>query len=341
MVHRLIVCSLGRREIDDRDHYGNKRVNLAGPLISELFRQLFAKVAKNARLHLQRTINAGRDINIAQAVNHKTIQRGLEYSLATGNWGAQKSNSPVASGVSQVLNRLTFASTLSHLRRLNTPVGREGKNAKPRQLHNTHWGMICPAETPEGQACGLVKNLALMTHISVGSPSRPVLEFLESWGTENLEEIAPQLIPEATKVLVNGVWVGLHRNGQELVSTLRALRRRGDMSLELSVILDIRDMEVRLYTDPGRCMRPLFIVEDKFLKITKGDVLKLKNRKRTGFTWNSLIKDGFVRASRWLCAMVVMWCVWVGVVRLLLLATRMKLHQVHPALTRSTIAYSA
>ena len=49
----------------------------------------------------------------------------------------------------QVLNRLTYASTLSHLRRLNSPIGRDGKLAKPRQLHNTLWGMICPAETPE------------------------------------------------------------------------------------------------------------------------------------------------------------------------------------------------
>ena len=50
---------------------------------------------------------------------------------------------------SQVLNRLTYASTLSHLRRLNSPIGRDGKLAKPRQLHNSLWGMICPAETPE------------------------------------------------------------------------------------------------------------------------------------------------------------------------------------------------
>merc|ERR1711990_567868 len=99
-------------------------------------------------------------------------------------------------GVSQVLNRLTYASTLSHLRRLNTPLGREGKQAKPRQLHNTHWGFICPAETPEGQAVGLVKNLALMSYVSVGSPQSPILEFLEEWSMENLEEISPQTIAD-------------------------------------------------------------------------------------------------------------------------------------------------
>jgi DNA-directed RNA polymerase II subunit RPB2 len=86
--------------------------------------------------------------------------------------------------------------------------------------------MICPAETPEGQACGLVKNLALMAYISVGSPSAPILEFLEEWNTENLEEISPSVIPSATKIFVNGCWVGIHRDPELLVRTLRQLRRQ-------------------------------------------------------------------------------------------------------------------
>ena len=91
-----------------------------------------------------------------------------------------------------------MASTLSHLRRLNTPIGREGKLAKPRQLHNTHWGYVCPAETPEGQAVGLVKNLALMAYISVGSAPEPILEFLEEWSTEPLEDISPETVADAS-----------------------------------------------------------------------------------------------------------------------------------------------
>ena len=89
------------------------------------------------------------DFNLELAIKTKTITDGLKYSLATGNWGDQRKAHQTRAGVSQVLNRLTFASTLSHLRRLNSPIGRDGKLARPRQLHNTHWGMICPAETPE------------------------------------------------------------------------------------------------------------------------------------------------------------------------------------------------
>ncbi|XP_020619202.1 DNA-directed RNA polymerase II subunit RPB2-like [Orbicella faveolata] len=179
MVHRLLLAALGRRELDDRDHYGNKRLDLAGPLLAFLFR--------GYHFLLQ-------DFNIELALKPKVITDGLRYSLATGNWGDQKKAHQSRAGVSQVLNRLTFASTLSHLRRLNSPIGREGKLARPRQLHNTHWGMICPAETPDGHAVGLVKNLALMAYISVGSQPSPILEFLEEWTMENLEEITPSAI---------------------------------------------------------------------------------------------------------------------------------------------------
>jgi DNA-directed RNA polymerase II subunit RPB2 len=182
-------------------------------------------------------------------VKSNTITNGLKYSLATGNWGDQKKAMQSKAGVSQVLNRYTFASTLSHLRRCNTPIGRDGKIAKPRQLHNTHWGMVCPAETPEGQACGLVKNLALMSYISVGSAAAPLILFLEEWAMENLEELSASNIPDATKIFVNGVWVGIHRDPGELIASLKQMRRSVDISPEVSIVRDIREKELRMYTE--------------------------------------------------------------------------------------------
>jgi DNA-directed RNA polymerase II subunit RPB2 len=200
-------------------------------------------------------------------------------------------------GVSQVLNRYTFASTLSHLRRCNTPLGREGKIAKPRQLHNTHWGMVCPAETPEGQACGLVKNLALMSCISVGSLSGPVIEFLEEWGLESLEENASSP-GNATKVFVNGVWLGIHRDAPNLVKTLHRLRRMDHINSEVSIVRDIREKELRLYTDAGRVCRPLFIVdEQQKLTLKKKHIEWLQNGiddEGQEFKWKQLVKRGVI-----------------------------------------------
>lgn len=292
IIHRLLLCALGRRAEDDRDHYGNKRLDLAGPLLGALFRMLFRKLTKDVRIYLQKCVDDGKDVNLAYAVKAKTITSALKYSLATGNWG-QANTAGVRAGVSQVLNRLTYASTLSHLRRLNSPIGREGKLAKPRQLHNSHWGMMCPAETPEGQACGLVKNLALMAYITVGSVANPILEFLDEWSTEGFEEISPAVIPNSTKVFVNGCWVGIHRDPELLVRTLRSLRRQVDVNPEVGVVRDIRLKELRLYTDYGRCSRPLFIVEKQRLLIKKSDMRALQQRESVAGGWNVLVDKGF------------------------------------------------
>ncbi|KAK7064066.1 DNA-directed RNA polymerase subunit beta [Favolaschia claudopus] len=296
MIHRLLLAALERRELDDRDHFGKKRLDLAGPLLAKLFRILFRKLTKDVYRYLQKCVETQKEFNLKMAVKHQTITNGLKYSLATGNWGDQKKSMSGAAGVSQVLNRYTYASTLSHLRRCNTPLGREGKIAKPRQLHNTHWGMVCPAETPEGQACGLVKNLALMACISVGSYSAPVIEFLEEWGLESLEENAHSSTP-CTKVFVNGVWMGVHRDPANLVKTIKKLRRKDDISPEVSVVRDVRERELRLYTDAGRVCRPLFIVDNQQLALQKKHVKWLGqgyNDDGDEYKWEQLVKGGIV-----------------------------------------------
>ncbi|XP_015415561.1 PREDICTED: DNA-directed RNA polymerase II subunit RPB2 [Myotis davidii] len=259
MVHRLLLAALGRRELDDRDHYGNKRLDLAGPLLAFLFRGI--PVIGSVEKRFEKVTLGGRKI--------------------------------VATGL--VLNRLTFASTLSHLRRLNSPIGRDGKLAKPRQLHNTLWGMVCPAETPEGHAVGLVKNLALMAYISVGSQPSPILEFLEEWSMENLEEISPAAIADATKIFVNGCWVGIHKDPEQLMNTLRKLRRQMDIIVsEVSMIRDIREREIRIYTDAGRICRPLLIVEKQKLLLKKRHIDQLKEREYNNYSWQDLVASGVV-----------------------------------------------
>ena len=313
MVHRLLQCALGRREVDDRDHFGKKRLDLAGPLLAGLFRMLFSKLTKDVYKYLQKCVENNKEFNLTLAVKSTTLTNGLKYSLATGNWGDQKKAASSKAGVSQVLNRYTFASTLSHLRRTNTPIGRDGKIAKPRQLHNTHWGLVCPAETPEGQACGLVKNLALMCYITVGTPSEPIIDFMIQRNMEVLEEYEPLNSPNATKIFVNGVWVGVHRDPAHLVNTVQNLRRRGLISHEVSLVRDIRDREFKIFTDAGRVCRPLFVIDNDpksnnfgNLVLTKAHIAKLEDDKELGtemdaqekedklMGWQGLVKSGVV-----------------------------------------------
>ena len=316
MIHRMLQCVLGRRDEDDRDHFGKKRLDLAGPLIANLFRILFLKLTKDVFKYLQRCVESNQDFNVQMAVKASIITNGLKYSLATGNWGDQKKAASAKAGVSQVLNRYTYASTLSHLRRTNTPVGRDGKLAKPRQLHNSHWGLVCPAETPEGQACGLVKNLSLMCYVSVGSDASPIIDFMTQRNMQLLEEYDQNQNPEATKIFVNGVWVGVHSNAHQLVSVVQELRRNGTLSYEMSLIRDIRDREFKIFTDAGRVMRPLFVIENDIRKPNYNQLVftkqiskkliyeQLTQDQRQGWSeediaaetygWKGLIQDGVI-----------------------------------------------
>ncbi len=291
MVHKLLQTILGRRELDDRDHYGNKRLDLAGPLMGNLFRQLFEKLRKDSQRTLQRQVRDGKPFNAAFHLNGKPIQDGINYSLATGNWTIQKGATGARTGVSQVLQRLTYQSTLSHLRRLNTPIGRDGKIAKPRQLHNTLWGMICPAETPEGHACGLVKNLALMTHISVATSTGPIEQLLSDLGVESLDEISSSSIPDATKIFLNGNWHGISHSPYNVVEYLRTMRRRDQLPSDVSAVWDMKDREIRLYCDSGRCCRPLYIVENQELLIRKEHIIKIIDGE---YGWLDLLRLGLI-----------------------------------------------
>ncbi|KAL8820111.1 MAG: hypothetical protein Q9223_001602 [Gallowayella weberi] len=313
MIHRMLQCALGRRDVDDRDHFGKKRLDLAGPLLAGLFRMLFQKLTKDIYKYLQKCVESNREFNLTLGVKQNTLSSGLKYSLATGNWGDQKKAASAKAGVSQVLNRYTFASTLSHLRRTNTPIGRDGKIAKPRQLHNTHWGLVCPAETPEGQACGLVKNLALMCYISVGTPADPIIDYLSNRGMENLEEYEPARSPNATKIFVNGTWIGVHNDPAHLVPHIQDVRRKGIIAHEASLVRDIRDREFKIFTDAGRVCRPLFVIDNDprsenigNLALTKEMVLKLEDERDMVLTmdpeeradqvigWEALVDSGAI-----------------------------------------------
>jgi len=315
MINRLLQCALGRREVDDRDHFGKKRLDLAGPLLAGLFRTLFNKLVKDVERYLKNCIENNREFNLTLGVKSNHITNGLKYSLATGNWGEQKKAASSKAGVSQVLNRFTFASTLSHLRRTNTPIGRDGKIAKPRQLHNTHWGLVCPAETPEGQACGLVKNLALMCYVSVGSTTEGLVDYLFQRQMESLEEYDPLTSPHATKIFLNGVWIGVHRNPAHLVNAVQTMRRRQRRTIahEVSLVRDIRDREFKILSDAGRVLRPLFVVENDpkspicgDLVLNKGHIERLEvdrdvpldmdrdEREALTYGWHGLVNDGVV-----------------------------------------------
>jgi len=284
---RVLRCVEGITKEDDRDHFKNKRVDMSGFLLAGLFRQLFRRTYKEFVSSVSKYLKMGKTFNVNHVLKNKIITNGIKYSLSTGNWGVGNVQN-IRTGVSQVMNRLTYSSSLSHLRRLNSPIGRDGKLTGPRFLHNSHWGKVCPAETPEGQTCGLLKNMSLMTYVSVATNAEYIKELLSDMDNSNHKHPTDAEKP-TYHVFVNGDLIRITTAPNPLVAFVREQRRTGHLAHDVTVVCDHRLKEVRVHTDAGRICRPLLLVDPKGkLRLTES-VMKTQKYK-----WHDLLIRGYV-----------------------------------------------
>ena len=296
MANRLMQASFEWVKQDDRDSYLNKRVDLTGVLLNNLFRNYFNKLVKDMEKQIIKEINTGswkstddyenivNQTNIYKIIKSTTIENGLKRALSTGDFGIKHTNSNKV-GVAQVLNRLTYVSSLSHARRISTPTDKSGKLIPPRKLHSTSFGYCCPAETPEGQSVGVVKNLAYMAHITIHSNSLPIYEYVMP-NIIDIETIQPKDMFDKVKVFINGAWVGITDKPQELYTMLKDKKQQGIMNIYTAIIFDCKKAEIRICNDAGRLTRPLLRVKDNKLVLKKQVIADLTNNK---LEWNDLL----------------------------------------------------
>ncbi|EAR95419.1 DNA-directed RNA polymerase II protein (macronuclear) [Tetrahymena thermophila SB210] len=308
MIQKLLNAALGKTQEDDRDHYGKKRLDMAGALISQLFKERLRIFQKNAKKNLQQKINdisrdAQKSLNvIVDIFDHKLISDHIRLALATGNWGQTADGEVVKTGVAQVLKRDTsLFATMSHMRRVNAPMKSAAKLARPRQLHNTHYGLICPAETPEGQKIGMVKNLSLLAQVSLGLSSQDNLKIQEQLEEQinqfDILNLKLEKIPYQTKVFFNGNWIGFTETPEQIIDVFKEIRRLQKID-GFSIVRDIINKEIRIYTDQGRGMRPVFTVQEicegkNRLKITKSKLYAILQQFE-GKAFQKLIDEGFI-----------------------------------------------
>jgi DNA-directed RNA polymerase II subunit RPB2 len=300
MVNRILRCSLELAKQDDRDSYLNKRIDLTGALLNNLFRNYFNKLVKDMSKQIVKEINTGswrstddhmsivNKTNIYKIIKSTTIENGLKRALSTGDFGIKNVNSNKV-GVAQVLNRLTYVSSLSHLRRINTPVDKSGKLIAPRKLHSTTWGFLCPAETPEGGSVGVVKNISYMTHITIQSNSESLYQHVEPF-IERLDSAmtTPKEMFLNIKVFVNGAWLGNTQNPIELYNAFKDKKLKGIINIYTSVVFDIKNREIRICNDAGRLTRPVLRVKNNKIFMTDKIIADLNAE---NLSWDDLVTD--------------------------------------------------
>ena len=298
MANKLSRASFEWIQADDRDSYINKRVDLTGTSLNNLFRNYFNKLVKDMEKQVIKEINNGswrskEDFlniinltNIYKIIKSTTIENGFKRALATGDFGIKHTNSNKV-GVAQVLNRLTYVASLSHLRRISTPTDKSGKLVPPRKLHNTSWGFVCPAETPEGSSVGIVKNMSYMTHVTIHSNSNSLYEYVEPY-IINLDKLKPSELYDKVKVFINGAWIGISEDPYNLYIMLKEMKHKGIINIYTSIIFDYKLQEIRLCNDSGRLTRPVLRVKDNNILLTKSIIDELKTQ---NMSWDELLTN--------------------------------------------------
>lgn len=299
MTKKLLDYFILKKNPDDRDSYINKRISTPGVLMANLYRQCFNKVTKDMKTQITKEFNNGSwrasnnftDLinisNIYKIVKFNIIATGLKFALATGNWGLK--NLSNKQGIAQVLSRLTYNSTLSHLRRVNTPMEKNGKLVGPRKLHSTQIMIMCPAETPEGASIGVVKNLSIGTVISNYVDSTHIIEIIRQLNfidilSKDLNKIND--LYNYTKLFLNGDFIGFTDNPYEFNNRLIDLRRNGIINIYTGISWNINEKEIIVSTEAGRCLRPLYILENNKYLIDKNIINLLS---KNIINWDNLI----------------------------------------------------
>jgi len=291
MTNKLLKCYFNVEQCSDRDSYINKRLEPCGVLLGNLTFQCMNRIVKEMKTFLTKEVTSGlwnvnknyndiiNEVNMPKIIKPGYIESVLKGAMSTGNWGMK--NNISKQGVSQVLNRLTFMSTLSHTRRISTPIDNSGKLIPPRKLHPTTWGYICPTETPEGQSVGVVKNIAMTCEITLFTNPNIVLQnishFIQELQTINIFNHNKN---DCVIIFINGVIVGYTYKPSDLIQHFKYVRSKCIIHPHTSITWNIRDYSIHIFTNRGRCIRPL-IKYDQINSISYNDILSS--------TWDELI----------------------------------------------------
>ncbi|KAF9769162.1 DNA-directed RNA polymerase III subunit [Fusarium sp. DS 682] len=289
MTRRVLIAAHNPKLVDDRDFVGNKRLELAGQLLSLLFEDLFKQFTSGVKMSIDKFLKKNNRAVPLDAVhmisNHaNNIGYGINRAIQTGNWTVKRFNMNRA-GVTHVLSRLSYIAALGMMTRISSQFEKTRKVSGPRALQPSQWGMLCTSDTPEGEACGLVKNLALMTHITTNVDEDPVKRWIFTLdaGVEPIRNFSgAEMHREGSYIIhINGTPFALTRYPKRFAQKFRTMRRRGWISPFVGININTHFNAVHIATDEGRICRPYIIVKNGKQKLKPEHLRLLQMGKAT------------------------------------------------------------
>jgi DNA-directed RNA polymerase II subunit RPB2 len=298
MVKELLQVYKNDKKPTDRDSFKYKRVELAGTLIYDLFKEYYSLQQKHIFQKIDKEYYYKQGIyqkdfislienNYLEYFKERILENGFRKAFK-GNWGSEAHTKRPE--VVQDLNRLSYNSFLSHLRKVNLPLDSSAKVIGPRLLHSSQWGIIDPVDTPDGGNVGLHKHMSLGCLITSGYSGKPIIELLRTvFFMELLSECIIEYIAHATKVFVNGAWVGIVTKPLEVIDLLKKYRRIGLIPIYTSISWVIKEDSIYIYSDSGRLTRPLFYLNSNSNKPCYENEFIYNKLLSNDFTYNELL----------------------------------------------------
>ncbi|KAF1990566.1 beta and beta-prime subunits of DNA dependent RNA-polymerase [Aulographum hederae CBS 113979] len=274
MARRVIMATHDSSLVDDRDYVGNKRLELAGQMLSILFEDNFKRFTTDFKTRMDKILlkpvrAQPFDVYDHLSMHSSSITQALDRALATGNWSLKRFRMERA-GVTHVLSRLSYIAALGMMTRISSQFEKTRKVSGPRALQPSQFGMLCPSDTPEGEACGLVKNLALMTHITTNVEEEPIRRCIATLNIHNvLDRTGGDLYKPGTYIIfVNGTPFATTSYPKTFLRNFRDYRRASLLSKWVSININNHYNAIHIASDEGRVCRPLIIVEKGKSKVT-------------------------------------------------------------------------
>ncbi|XP_072980708.1 DNA-directed RNA polymerases IV and V subunit 2-like [Typha angustifolia] len=281
MVKCLLLAFSGKRKCDNKDDFRNKRLDLAGELLARELRAHIRHAQRRMVKTMQRDLYGDRDLQVTERyLDASIITNGINRAFSTGSWCHPYRRTERCSGIVATLRRTNPLQMMSDLRKTRQQVAYAGKAGDARYPNPSYWGKLCFLSTTDGENCGLVKNLAVTALVS-SKIAEPLLENLISCGMEKLDECSSSSTSKIYKVILNGDWIGTCSDPASFVLRFRSMRRTKLIHSQVEIKRDKHQREIRVFSDAGRILRPLLVVEN---------LNKIKNLKGGGaYSFQSLM----------------------------------------------------
>lgn len=283
IIRNLLFARVSDLPPDNRDTYANKRLDTPGKLLENLFYLSIRQIFYRFGYSLEKDRAKGKPFSINH-IQTPHMFKLFTSSIGTSNWGDRKTRT----GISQKLEEENSLVKRSYYYKIGSNLGSFRNLTEPRQLHLSCRGVICPGDTPEGDKCGFVKQLAICARITNDEDPEALIELLEI--NEHIEEINAETI-HATKIIVNGVWVGATRYAKEIYAEFIAMRRCGEIAYDTTIFINSHTNELHFYTDSGRLIYPTLIVYDGETRFNEEMRQKLLNHE---MTFRDMINTGVI-----------------------------------------------